>query len=64
MDELIARRDECKFTDSYIKRVDIDIKVLEKAKEAEKKLKRLRMAKYSLDLFDEIVEEMLKDKRS
>jgi hypothetical protein len=32
--------------------------------EAEKKMKRLRMAKYSLELFDEIVIEMMREKRS
>jgi len=38
--------------------------VLEQAKAVEKRLKRLRMAKLSKDLFDEIVEEMLKEKRT
>jgi hypothetical protein len=38
--------------------------VLEQAKAVEKRLKRLRMAKLSKDLFDEIVDEMLKEKRS
>ena len=28
------------------------------------RLKRLRMAKYSLDLFDEIIEDMMQEKRS
>jgi ribosome recycling factor len=32
--------------------------------EAEKKMKRLRMAKYSTELFDEIVIEMTKEKRT
>ena len=35
-----------------------------RAVEAEKKLKRLRMAKYSEELFDEIVQEMMKEKRT
>lgn len=35
-----------------------------KAVEAEKKMKRLRMAKYSEELFDEIVGEMMKEKRT
>ena len=38
--------------------------MLEQAKAVEKRLKRLRMAKLSKDLFDEIVEEMLKEKRT
>ena len=42
----------------------MDQKVLEQAKAVEKRLKRLRMAKLSKDLFDEIVEEMVKEKRS
>jgi hypothetical protein len=63
-DELIARREEPKVTDYLIKRAEIDQKVLEQAKAVEKRLKRLRMAKLSKDLFDEIVEEMLKEKRS
>lgn len=32
--------------------------------EAERKMKRLRMAKYSKDLFDEIVQEFMKEKRT
>jgi hypothetical protein len=64
LDELIARREEPKLSDYLIKKADVDQKVLEQAKAVERKLKRLRMAKYSLDLFDEIIEEMLKDKRS
>jgi len=37
---------------------------MNKAIEAEKKMKRLRMAKYSTELFDEIVIEMMKEKRT
>lgn len=62
--ELIARREEPKVTDYLIIKPEIDQKVLEQAKEVEKRLKRLRMAKLSKDLFDEIVEEMIKEKRS
>jgi hypothetical protein len=47
-----------------IKKADVDKRVMEKAKEAERRLKRLRMAKYSLELFDEICGEMIKDKRT
>ena len=42
----------------------MDQGMLNRALQAEKKMKRLRMAKYSVDLFDEIVEEMIKDKRT
>ena len=38
--------------------------MINRAIDAEKKMKRLRMAKYSLELFDEIVIEMMKDKRT
>lgn len=51
-------------SDYIITKAAIDQKVLEQAKAVEKRLKRLRMAKLSKDLFDEIVEEMLKEKRS
>ncbi len=63
-DELIARREEPQVSDYIITKAAIDQKVLEQAKAVEKRLKRLRMAKLSKDLFDEIVEEMLKEKRS
>lgn len=35
-----------------------------KAREAEKKIKRLKMAKYSHELFDEIVSEMMRGKKT
>ena len=38
--------------------------MLQRAVDAEKKMKRLRMAKYSTELFDEIVTEMMKEKRT
>jgi hypothetical protein len=60
----VDRREECKIGDSIIKKADIDEKILERARATERKLKRLTMAKYSKDLFDEIVEEMLKEKRT
>ncbi len=47
-----------------MKRADIDTSVIEKAREAERKLKRLKMAKFSQDLFDEIIEEMMRDKKT
>ena len=37
---------------------------MEVAREAEKKLKRLKMAKYSTELFDEIVKEMMNEKKT
>lgn len=63
-DELVARREEAQLGDYLIKKADIDQKVLEQAKAVEKRLKRLRMAKLSKDLFDEILDEMIKEKRS
>jgi hypothetical protein len=38
--------------------------MIEMAKQAERRLKRLRMAKYSTDLFDEIVSEMMREKKT
>jgi len=63
-DELVARREDAQLGDYLIKKADIDQKVLEQAKAVEKRLKRLRMAKLSKDLFDEILDEMIKEKRS
>lgn len=63
-DELVARREEPKLEDYIIKKGDIDQKVLEQAKAVERRLKRLRMAKLSKEVFDEIIEEMVKDKRT
>lgn len=64
LQELIARREEPQLSDYLIKKADIDQKVLEQARAVEKRLKRLRMAKLSKDLFDEIIEEMMKEKRT
>ena len=47
-----------------MKRADIDNSILELARDAERKLKRLKMAKFSTDLFDEIISEMMKDKKT
>jgi c-di-AMP phosphodiesterase-like protein len=47
-----------------MKRADIDNSILELAKDAERKLKRLKMAKFSIDLFDEIISEMMRDKKT
>lgn len=62
--ELKENRESSKLTDFLIKKPEVDQKVLEQAKAVERKLKRLRMAKLSKDLFDEIVSEMIKEKRS
>lgn len=64
LQELIDKRDESKITDHIIKRSEVDAKIIEQAREAEKRLKRLKMAKYSTDLFDEIIEEMMRDKKT
>ncbi len=61
---MIDSRDESKLEDHVIKRAEIDMKILQVAKEAEKRLKRLKMAKYSADLFDEIIEEMMREKKT
>ncbi len=60
----IEKRDESKLDDHFIKRAEIDMKILQVAKEAEKRLKRLKIAKYSSDLFDEIIEEMMREKKT
>jgi len=55
LDDLVARRDDCKLEDQIMSRAPIDNSILELAKDAERKLKRLKMAKYSFELFDEII---------
>jgi hypothetical protein len=62
--ELIARREESKQTDYKLVKADVDERLIIAAREAEKKLKRLRMAQYSQELFDEIVGEMMRDKKT
>lgn len=47
-----------------IKKGGEDLSIIQKAYDAERKMKRLRMAKYSVELFDEIVVEMMKEKRT
>lgn len=64
LQELIDRRDESKIDDHLIKRAAVDEKILDQAREAEKRLKRLKMAKYSTELFDEIIEEMMREKKT
>ena len=64
--QLIARRDECKQDDERLVRSwsEVDESTIITAREAEKKLKRLTMAKYSIELFDEIIEEMMREKKT
>ena len=62
--ELIERREEADISKFKLTKADVDEGILLRAREAEKKLKRLRMAKYSKDLFDEIIAEMMKDKKT
>ena len=38
--------------------------MVEQAKQIEQRLRRMKMAKLDKNLFDEIVEEMMKDKKS
>lgn len=64
LDEMIAKRDTAKQDDFMTSKGGEDKTLIQKAMEAEKKMKRLRMAKYSVDLFDEIVTEMMKEKRT
>ena len=62
--ELIAMSDEAKIEDFKILKSATDQRIVLQAKEAEKKLKRLKMAKYSQELFDEIIEEMMREKKT
>ena len=64
MSELIARREEATIELNPLVRDDIDERTIIQAREAEKKLKRLKMAKYSHELFDEIIEEMMREKKT
>ena len=62
--EIVARREEAKIEDYAQNKDQSDERFMLKAREAEKKLKRLKMAKYSVELFDEIIQEMMKDKKT
>lgn len=62
--ELIDRREEAKIDDFTTSRGVLDQSLIQKAVDAERKQKKLRMAKYSTELFDEIVIEMMKEKRT
>ena len=62
--ELVARREEPQLEDFEYRKADIDQRVIEQAQAIENQMKRLRMAKLDKNLFDEIVEEMMKDKKT
>lgn len=62
--EMIAKREEARPDDFILGKGKVDEGLLQRAIDAEKKMKRLRMAKYSVELFDEIVTEMMKEKRT
>jgi hypothetical protein len=53
--ELVDRREEAKEENYIVTKGEIDKSVIEKAMEVERKMKRLRMAKLSKELFDEII---------
>ena len=58
------KREDSDLSKFVITRAEVDQKIIEQAKEAERKLKRLKMAKYSHDLFDEIIGEMMREKKT
>lgn len=62
--ELLDRREEVDRDAVFVGRGKVDQTLIQRAVEAERKMKRLRMAKYSNELFDEIVMEMMKEKRT
>ena len=64
INELIARREIAKIDDHKNMKEEIDEQTITQARAAERKLKRLKMAKYSHDLFDEIIEEMMREKKT
>ena len=52
---MINKREDSKIDDVFTGKGSVDQTLIARALEAEKKMKRLRMAKYSQELFDEIV---------
>lgn len=64
LEEMIAKREDSRIDDLYTGKGSLDQTLIQRAIEAERKMKRLRMAKYSVELFDEIVTEMMKEKRT
>lgn len=61
---MLDRRENSKQDEMSVLKGSVDQTLVARAVEAEKKMKRLRMAKYSKELFDEIVLEMMKSKRT
>ena len=64
LQELIDRREDAKIEDQTVSKGAADQTIMQRAIEAERKMKRVRMAKYSPDLFDELVMEMMREKRT
>ena len=64
LQELIDRRETAQIDDMSSGKGAVDQTLITRAIDAEKKMKRLRMAKYSTELFDEIITEMMKEKRT
>ena len=64
LQDLIDCREQTKYGDAIIVKAPVDARIIEQAKAAERRLKRLKMAKYSFDLLDEIIEEMMRDKKT
>lgn len=64
LEEMQAKREDSDLTQFKITRSEVDARIIEQAREAERRLKRLKMAKYSNDLFDEIISEMMRDKKT
>jgi hypothetical protein len=63
LQELIDRREETGLEDQKNRKADVDESLITQAREAERRLKRLKMAKYSTELFDEIIAEMMRENR-
>jgi len=61
---LLDRRENTVRDAVYSGKGKVDQTLVQRAIDAERKMKRLRMAKYSQELFDEIVIEMMKEKRT
>ena len=64
LQELVDRREEAKLEDYKQLKAATDQRIIIQAREAEKKLKRLKMAKYSIELLDEIIAEMMREKKT
>lgn len=62
--ELLDRREQCDREAVTVGRGKVDQTLIKRAYDAERRMKRLRMAKYSNELFDEIIMEFMKEKRT